>query len=254
MPYQRAWFSHRSILSSSCRSFQQIGRVSVMSSLSTSDILNPGNAHDLEASAEDNPSNSFLGWQNDLDLQLRVEGDGADSSHDAQISNEEEVQPLLRDARFASKELLCPWFPEADPSHKRAQTLGKRLSQRQAVLTTACCTAWLVLIVNLISTIYLPIRHPDARLFVGNCTTASRLDSGLHVLINLLSSLLLGASNLCMQLLSAPTRKEVDKAHQQKKWLEIGIPSMLQNFKYIATRRKLALIVLALASLPLHFL
>jgi hypothetical protein len=117
----------------------------------------------------------------------------------------------------------------------------------------ACLTAWVVLVANTTAAIYLPLRYADARLFTGDCTTASRLDSGLHVAINFLSSLLLGASNLCMQLLSAPTRSEVDRAHHRRKWLDIGIPS-LRNLRYIALERKICWGILAVGSLPLHFL
>jgi hypothetical protein len=164
-----------------------------------------------------------------------------------------EIPLLQRHARFASRELLCPWFPEADPTHKRAQTLSVRLSRRNSVLTAACIVSWLVLVMNCIGTIGIRRLHSEARLFTGDCVTANRLDSGLHVVINLLSSLLLGASNLCMQLLSAPTRAEIDKAHKRRIWLDIGIPSV-KNLKYIAAKRKVVWIFLALASLPLHFL
>lgn len=158
---------------------------------------------------------------------------------------------LLQEVRFASRELLCPWFPEADPTHKRAQTLSVRLARRRTVLWLACIAAWAVFAVNLTVTSYLPNQHNT--LYTGRCNTASRLDSGLHILINFLSSLLLGASNLCMQLLSAPTREEVDTAHSQKKWLDIGIPST-RNLRHIAKRRISAWMFLAAASLPLHFL
>lgn len=205
-------------------------------------------SHELQNRAHDLEQDSHA-QEVELDSDSNIESADEDSSCQVQ-----EAQSLLRDARFASRDLLCPWFPEADPSHKRARTLSKRLSRRQLVLTMACLTSWLIFVVNLVATIYLPLRHSDARLFSGSCTTASQLDSGLHVLINGLSSLLLGASNLCMQLLSAPTRNEVDKAHEQKVWLDIGVPSMLRNFKWVATERKIVLVILAVGSLPLHFL
>lgn len=177
-----------------------------------------------------------------------------DSWSERQDTETGDTQPLLANARFASRDLLRPWFPQADPDLRPALKGRNWLSSRQSLLITACAVAWLVFVINLIAVAYLPAHYSDARLFTGKCTTANRLDSGLHVLINLLSSLLLGASNLCVQLLSAPTRQEVDRAHKQKIWLDIGIPSVLRNLKHIALRRKVAVVILAMASLPLHFL
>ena len=50
----------------------------------------------------------------------------------------------------------------------------------------------------------------------GSCTSISRLDSGIH--------LLLGAGNYCMQILVAPSREEVNAAQMTRKPLYIGIP------------------------------
>jgi hypothetical protein len=63
----------------------------------------------------------------------------------------------------------------------------------------------------------------------------------------------MGASNFSMQLLAAPTRGKVDKAHSRSVWLDIGVPS-LRNITYISGRRRLVWWILGLSSLPLHFL
>lgn len=54
-----------------------------------------------------------------------------------------------------------------------------------------------------------------------------------------------------MQCLSAPTRKEIDRAHARGVWLDIGIPSV-RNLRYISKRRVLIWALLGLSSLPLH--
>lgn len=69
--------------------------------------------------------------------------------------------------------------------------------------------------------------------------------------INILGMLLLGASNYCMQCLSAPTREEVDLAHNQKQWLEIGIPSV-RNLRHVSRTRIRLWWLLALSSIPLQ--
>lgn len=48
----------------------------------------------------------------------------------------------------------------------------------------------------------------------------------LQVIITVLGTLQLGASNYSMQCLSSPTRQEIDKAHSQGIWLDIGVPSL----------------------------
>lgn len=92
-----------------------------------------------------------------------------------------------------------------------------------------------------------------ATAYIGDCTAAARWTTATHLLINLLSSLLLGASNYCMQRLVAPTRKEIDQAHAQKKWLDIGMPSV-RNLASISKSRLALWILLASSSIPLHFL
>jgi len=90
-------------------------------------------------------------------------------------------------------------------------------------------------------------------LYDGLCTDSRFVNSGLHVIINALSTLLLGASSYTMQCLSSPTRAEVDRAHRKGEWLDIGVPSM-RNLTKIGKRRRLLWWLLALSSLPLHLL
>ena len=56
-----------------------------------------------------------------------------------------------------------------------------------------------------------------------------------------------------MQILSSPTRKEVDRAHSKKQWLDIGIPST-RNLRAISGKRILMWIALAFSSIPLHLM
>jgi hypothetical protein len=90
-------------------------------------------------------------------------------------------------------------------------------------------------------------------IFSDDCHKVSKLNSWLHLLINLLSTILLSASNYCMQCLSAPTRSEVDLAHARGSWLDIGIPST-RNLRFISRKRAIVWALLGLSSLPLHLL
>ena len=75
----------------------------------------------------------------------------------------------------------------------------------------------------------------------------------LHFLINVLSTLLLGASNYCAQLLVAPTREEINEAHKHRKWFDIGIQSF-RNLFGMEKKKQMLWWVLMLSSALLHLL
>ena len=159
--------------------------------------------------------------------------------------------------RFASLEYLGSWFPEANPAHPKAQTLRVWRTKGQTVLSAYSIVAALVLLINIAATVYFKIRWKTigdiGTIYRGDCSQSHRLSSRLHIVINVLSTALLSASNLCMQLLAAPTRREIDKAHENYIWLDIGVPSF-RNLKHISKRRGMAIFLLAASSIPLHFL
>ena len=90
-------------------------------------------------------------------------------------------------------------------------------------------------------------------IYEGSCLRVKTSSRWLHLGINLLSTLLLGASNYCMQCLSSPTRKEVNAAHAENRSLEIGLLS-LKNLGRISRRRVLLWGLIGLSSFPLHLL
>ena len=55
----------------------------------------------------------------------------------------------------------------------------------------------------------------------GTSQYTSNLSTGYHILINVMSTILPSSSNYCMQVLSAPTRADMDKAHEQGIYLDI---------------------------------
>ncbi|PKS08052.1 hypothetical protein jhhlp_006664 [Lomentospora prolificans] len=101
----------------------------------------------------------------------------------------------------------------------------------------------IVLIINIVSLVIATRRgagfpaNPGRRvLFEGSCTTSSRLSTFLHLLINIFGSVLLASSNYAMQYLSAPTREEVNAAHQKRQSLDIGVHS-ISNLRRISWKR-----------------
>ena len=116
-----------------------------------------------------------------------------------------------------------------------------------------CCTvvAATVLIINIILLAVMPTKV--GALPAGDCKETNRLNIGFHVAINILSILLLGASNYSMQCLVAPTRRDINKAHRQNIWLDIGVPS-IRNIFHISWRRRILWCFLLISSVPLYLL
>lgn len=87
----------------------------------------------------------------------------------------------------------------------------------------------------------------------GDCNKISLLNTFLHLLLNVASSLIIASSNFFMQVLNSPTRAEVDQAHARKHWLEIGVPS-LRNVLNVSPYKSLAWLLFSLSSVPIHLL
>ena len=90
-------------------------------------------------------------------------------------------------------------------------------------------------------------------LAVGSCATMPKIDTMLHVGINILSALMLGASNAAMQCVSAPTRADLDSVHAKGGTADIGL-SGLRNLKFMTPLRRTLWVLLLVSSLPLHLL
>ncbi|KAF1344838.1 hypothetical protein BDV97DRAFT_373196 [Delphinella strobiligena] len=87
------------------------------------------------------------------------------------------------------------------------------------------------------------LKDGSSTVFEGSCSLMKRITLWANLTINILSTLLLGASNNCAQLLTSPTRKDVDLAHIKGKWLDTGVPST-RNISIIGRWRFFLLSVL----------
>ncbi|CAG8066105.1 unnamed protein product [Penicillium olsonii] len=130
---------------------------------------------------------------------------------------------------------------------------GWRLGALVSGIFVAVC-----LCLNIAATAYLRNTYPPNEDGLGiilqhNCGKIRSIDSRFHYAINVIATVLVSASNYNMQCLTAPTRKEVDKAHTRRKWLDIGIHSV-RNLSHIPRLKAMFWLVLALSSLPLHLL
>lgn len=93
----------------------------------------------------------------------------------------------------------------------------------QAVMASVFATAALSLMVW--STAKYPPVQDVGTFMTGDCSMVHRWDASSHLGLNVASTLFLGAGNYCMQVLVAPSRMEVDKAHKEEFSLDIGIHS-----------------------------
>lgn len=124
-------------------------------------------------------------------------------------------------------------------------------------VTVCASTAATVLIVNIGLTIWASAKNGLsnglATIQEGSCQKTKDLSLWLHLAINVLSTILLAASNYCMQCLSSPTREDIDRAHSRHIWLDIGVPSV-RNLRSIARNRIVLWWLLAFSGIPLHLL
>ncbi|KAK7445872.1 hypothetical protein Landi51_07799 [Colletotrichum acutatum] len=157
--------------------------------------------------------------------------------------------------RFADKTILSGWFPQIKSDENSSWRIW--FSRRSRALMVQIGIIGFILMTNLGVTIFAVksygSRNGVGLIYEGDCSTVKRLDQWLHLLINLLGTGMLSASNYCMQLQAAPTRENVNAAHAKHKWLDIGIPS-LRNLKYLSMWRRCSWALLALTSIPIHLI
>jgi hypothetical protein len=83
--------------------------------------------------------------------------------------------------------------------------------------------------------------------------TAQNINTVLHLIVNAVSSTVLASSNFFSQVLSSPSRAEVDVSHAQGRSLDIGVLSW-RNVLRLSPFKTVAWIALLITSLPLHLL
>ena len=139
----------------------------------------------------------------------------------------------------------------------KRRSLWERLTKRSVVLRAQVMLTATVLLINIGWTVGAGYAYGTedgiGTIFTGDCGKSQLLNVYLHIAINVLSTLLLGTSNYCMQLISAPTRDEIDRAHAAKTWLDIGVPSARNVWK-LKLSNKIVWCGLGVTSAVLHLL
>ena len=117
-----------------------------------------------------------------------------------------------------------------------------------------------VLIINIILTTVLFKKSTETKGVGGQYRTIATDDCGamkrhilwFHLGINILSTAALTASGFFTQLLSSPTRAELDNLHAKRKWRLIGLKSVWNV--PLSNLQRLCFAILTLTALPFHLL
>jgi hypothetical protein len=161
-------------------------------------------------------------------------------------------------------------LPAISPNRTESESHTQASSQRSRVHKFFHAKSWrfglhaglyastIVLFSNIALLLTGIITHDDTYKGISTITKGethriTAMSTVYHVLINVLSTVLLTSSNYAMQIICAPTRTEVDKAHARGQWLDIGIMSV-HNLRHISRKRLITWVLLAFSSAPLHLL
>ncbi|ENH74955.1 hypothetical protein FOC1_g10002500 [Fusarium oxysporum f. sp. cubense race 1] len=141
---------------------------------------------------------------------------------------------------------------------RRGPTRARRTVPRPAWARLAGLNTVLLLVfavLHLIVLIYGCVRARGLNaawiLYQGPCSQSKTINLFLHLLLNVFSTLILASSNYFMQILNAPSRIELDRAHARSGWVNIGAPSM-RNFLYLGPLKFTCWLILACSSVPIH--
>lgn len=120
------------------------------------------------------------------------------------------------------------------------------------------CTVLVAMSIALLGTTIAAFAHTKgtskaSMFFQGTCDggSAAQVNVALHLLINVVSTAVLASSNFFMQVLNAPSREEIDRAHARGSYLGIGVPSVRNAF-VVSRFKTCCWIVLLLSSIPIH--
>jgi hypothetical protein len=235
-------------------------------SLGTDDIENRAllpirddNSTELETLSHDRSDpGHYMPRERALSSNEAVETAGARRIHEptnqsAETSSSTDPESL----RYATTALLARYIPEADQDHKKWQPFYQRMGRSKIMLATQLLLALITCFCNIAFLIWAygvdkPL-NGIGTLYKGECDSIGRLNTGAHVILNVFSSLFLGAGSYCMQVLVAPSRGQVRRANSLGRSYDIGVHS-LYNLRQLHFSKQFLWLGLCLCSTLLHFM
>lgn len=200
---------------------------------------------------------ALFGYLNDRSSTLRPDGYGDErsSSSTMQRNHGGEWQDLEDGDADDSRILLGDESgrERSKGVRRRAVMVGWRMGVAMNLLLTS-----LTCVVAIVGFSLAISRDPGGSwdgtvIYTGACSTADHINLGLHAVVSIFAIVLLAGANYAFQVLSSPTRAEVDAAHASGRWLGIGIPSV-GNLFHIGKTRGLVATGLVLVILALQIL
>ncbi|KAM7218192.1 hypothetical protein V8F06_006483 [Rhypophila decipiens] len=138
--------------------------------------------------------------------------------------------------------------------------LPARLQGWQGALKMLCVLSWVLVIPNLVISSVLSARGglqewvpTTVMIKQGNCDDIGRDDLWIHLAMNIVTTVLMAATNFAMQAWTSPTRADVDRIHAQGKTVDIGVLSLRNILSgRIRLKRLLVGCFMLIVALPLH--
>ena len=204
-----------------------------------------------EANEPQDPSSISEHWQQDL--EEREESTSSPLLADNGYPDQHNKNVIRGRAREVESQSL-PWR-QPRKQRKSHAIFSKLLPPAdQAALLFCILLAFSVFVVNLAFTLWAIIHTGSGNSLVGvysgQCDTVQKISIWVHLLLNILATILLGASNHAMQRLCAPSRSDVDLRHRAHRHATIGSTDV----RNLVGRRLWLYVLLSASSLPIHLL
>jgi hypothetical protein len=146
--------------------------------------------------------------------------------------------------------------PHVNGSAQNAPKKRSLIGYKRGLIGYAIATA-IIFLFNIIWLIYARVEHGinggTGTIRRGRCDAVEKLDSDLHLVINILSTIVLTASTTFMALAYSPSRAEVDIAHKKMECLSVGVLGF-RNLWHVSWTKALLYLLLMLTSAPFHLL
>ncbi|PLN85485.1 hypothetical protein BDW42DRAFT_202356 [Aspergillus taichungensis] len=150
-----------------------------------------------------------------------------------------------------------PGEDEKEPSNHSSNQKTAPRKERQWTQGVLLCIYVMIAIlaIHLSMTVIFALRARSNKsrsmFYQGDCDTVNGISIGLALLINAIGVALTATSNYCCQIVTAPSREEVDWAHNKRTWVAIGSQSMT-NIWLAAPWRKVLWLVLCATSIAIQ--
>lgn len=159
---------------------------------------------------------------------------------------------LHKDANDARELTLEVTWPEPGAPSTTKRFTGWRVGASYFALG-----ALISLILHVILAIWITtldsFQNEVSVIWTGKCSTAGTYNTILRAGTTAIATLLIGGSNYCMQCLTAPTRKDLQTAHNKGIWLDVGVQS-IRNLKVIKGHKAVLWLLVVISSVPIHLL